>query len=142
MRGLKTGGRKPGSQNKNSAELKSWIAEVIDDNKRQFVENLAKVEPEKHIAIIEKLMSYIVAKPQNIEVTTEQRPVIQILDLHNENEADPPQPLPAPVRPIEAAPITPPPPPPAPIETDTPTPAPLPIEATRPERSAYRRTHI
>ena len=76
----KTGGRQPGSQNKVSAELKTWISSIIEDNKGRFVENLAKVEPEKHIAIIEKLMAYIVAKPQNIDITMEYRELEALLE--------------------------------------------------------------
>lgn len=76
---IKTGGRQPGSQNKTSAELKTWISAVIEDNKSKFVENLAKVDPEKHIAIIEKLMSYIVAKPQSLDISMEYKELEALL---------------------------------------------------------------
>jgi len=67
----KTGGRQPGSQNKVTAETKAWISKIIEDNKERFVKNLALLEPEKHIQIIEKLISYQVAKPQNFDIQIE-----------------------------------------------------------------------
>jgi hypothetical protein len=76
----KTGGRQPGSGNKVTTELKHWITELIEDNKPQFVENLKKLEPEKHVQIMERLMAYIVPKPQNIDLQIEYRLLEQLLE--------------------------------------------------------------
>lgn len=76
----KTGGRQPGTPNKVTAETKAWINEVIEDNKQRFVENLAKLEPEKHVHIIERLLGYTVAKPQNFDVQIEYRQLEGLLE--------------------------------------------------------------
>ena len=67
----KTGGRQPGSQNRVTSEMKAWLTEIIEENKPQFVDNLKKLEPDKHVQVIEKLMAYIVPKPQNMDIKIE-----------------------------------------------------------------------
>jgi len=50
----KTEGRQPGSTNKVSREMIDWLTEVIETNKPQFIENLSKLEPDKHVQEIDK----------------------------------------------------------------------------------------
>jgi len=76
----KTGGRQPGSQNRVTSEMKAWLTEIIEDNKPQFVENLKKLEPEKHVQIVEKLLAYIVPKPQNLDIQIEYRELERLLE--------------------------------------------------------------
>lgn len=76
----KTGGRRPGSQNKVSAELKQWIETIIQDNKPQFEKNIKLLEPEKQVAAIERLLSYIVSKPQNLDIKMEYRHLEALLE--------------------------------------------------------------
>lgn len=64
----KTGGRKAGSENKVTSELKSWIQELIDGNRKKFESDLNKLEPKDRLMIIEKLMNYVVPKQQAISV--------------------------------------------------------------------------
>lgn len=75
----KTGGRRPGSQNKASAEIKQWIETIIQDNKPEFEKNIKLLEPEKQVAAIERLLSYIVAKPQNVDISLEYRHLEKLL---------------------------------------------------------------
>jgi len=76
----KTGGRQQGSQNKISGGLKQWLSNIIEDNKTQFEDNLKKLEPEKHVQIIEKLLAFIVAKPQNLDIQIEYRELERLLE--------------------------------------------------------------
>ena len=76
----KTGGRKKGSVNIITKNMKEWIAQMIDDNRLQFEANLRTLEPAQHVAAIEKLMSYIVAKPQNVDISMEYRHLETLLE--------------------------------------------------------------
>lgn len=75
----KTGGRQPGSQNKVTSELKQWLQKVVEDNKEQFEADLQAVEPEKRLAVIERLLSYLVPKPQNLDIQIEYRELERLL---------------------------------------------------------------
>lgn len=76
----KTGGRQPGSQNKLTRELKQWLQKVVDENKPQFEADLQAVEPEKRLAVMERLISYLVAKPQNLDIQIEYRELERLLE--------------------------------------------------------------
>lgn len=76
----KTGGRQPGSQNHVTSEMKLWLTEIINKNKPQFEENIKRLEPEKHVQVIEKLMAYIVPKPQNMDIKIEYLELERLLE--------------------------------------------------------------
>ena len=61
-------GRTKGSQNKVTIELKTWINELIDSNRAQFEKDLKAIDPEKRLAIIEKLMNYCIPKMQSVSI--------------------------------------------------------------------------
>ncbi len=73
-------GRPVGSQNKVTRELKQWIMQVVDDNREQFTQDLAAVEPEKRLAVVERLISYLVAKPVNMDIQVEYRELERLLE--------------------------------------------------------------
>jgi len=73
-------GRKPGSQNKAGAEIKQWIESIIQANKTDFEQCLKMLEPKDRVAAIEKLMSYVVAKPQNLDISMEYRHLEALLE--------------------------------------------------------------
>lgn len=64
----KTGGRKAGTPNKTTSQLKSWISNLIDDNRDQVVKDLKKLDPKERLAILEKLMQYVVPRQQSISI--------------------------------------------------------------------------
>ncbi len=72
--GLKKGttnnpkGRPKGTPNKTTSELKEWVNNLLDKNKIQFEKDLKAVEPEKRLAIIEKLLQYSLPKQQSISI--------------------------------------------------------------------------
>lgn len=64
----KTGGRKTGTPNKVTSELKTWIQELIDGNRKKFETDLKGLDPKDRLVILEKLMQYVVPKQQSISV--------------------------------------------------------------------------
>jgi len=60
----KTGGREKGTLNKQTAELRAFVSEIIYSNMEQVKKDIVKVEPEKRLALFEKLLSYVLPKPQ------------------------------------------------------------------------------
>ena len=65
----KTGGRKAGTPNKASTNIKQWVAKILADNREEFVLRLAKLEDRDYIKTITGLLSYVVPKmsPYSIE---------------------------------------------------------------------------
>lgn len=63
------GGRGKGSKNKVTIEVKSWIAQVIDNNREQVENDLLELEPKDRLLILEKLMQYVVPKQQSVQAT-------------------------------------------------------------------------
>jgi len=66
-------GRPPGTRNKVTNELKQWITGLIDGNREQFERDLAAVEPEKRLAVLEKLIQYVIPRQQSVDINTEIR---------------------------------------------------------------------
>lgn len=64
-------GRPLGTPNKISTELKQWISNLIDNNKEQFEADLANVEPEKRLLILEKLLQYVIPKQRENQLNLE-----------------------------------------------------------------------
>jgi uncharacterized protein (UPF0305 family) len=63
----KTGGRKQGTPNKVTGEVKTWLSQLIDKNRRQIERDIKALEPKDRLNILEKLMQYTVPKMQNID---------------------------------------------------------------------------
>lgn len=62
----KTGGRAAGTPNKATTEMKTWITGLIDNNRKQFEDDLKHLEPKDRLLILEKLMQYTVPKMQAV----------------------------------------------------------------------------
>lgn len=67
----KKGGRQPGSKNKVSADIKTRIAALIDDQFETALANLSQLDPEKHIMAYLKFLEYVLPKhrEQKIDLT-------------------------------------------------------------------------
>ena len=65
----KTGGRKKGTPNKASTDIRTWVAKILDANREEFVLRLARLEDRDYIKTITGLLSYVVPKmsPYSIE---------------------------------------------------------------------------
>lgn len=61
-------GRPKGVPNKVTSELKTWIQELIDGNRKKFETDLKDLDPKDRLMILEKLMQYVVPKQQSISV--------------------------------------------------------------------------
>ena len=67
-------GRGKGTPNKVTTELRQWVSEWIDDNREQFKLDMMTVEPEKRLAMFEKMIQYVLPKQQQIvEEATDDR---------------------------------------------------------------------
>ena len=71
--GLKKGqtnnaaGRPKGKPNKVTVEMRTWLAGLIDKNRRQFESDLNQLEPKDRLVIIERLLQYTVPKLQAVQ---------------------------------------------------------------------------
>ena len=65
----KTGGRKQGTPNKASTDIRTWVAKILDANREEFVLRLARLEDRDYIKTITGLLAYVVPKmsPYSIE---------------------------------------------------------------------------
>ena len=65
----KTGGRKKGTPNKASTDIRTWVAKILDANREEFVLRLARLEDRDYIKTITGLLAYVVPKmsPYRIE---------------------------------------------------------------------------
>ncbi|CCH01376.1 hypothetical protein FAES_3368 [Fibrella aestuarina BUZ 2] len=68
----KTGGRKPGSTNKATTDIKSRIATLIDSQFDGITTDLEQLEPKDRIAAYLKFLEYILPKQreQKIDLST------------------------------------------------------------------------
>lgn len=63
----KHGGRKKGTPNKVTKDLRGWLVDVLNDHRDTIQTDLmAIVEPEKRLMIFEKLMQYVIPKQQAV----------------------------------------------------------------------------
>lgn len=62
----KTGGREAGTPNKITGTLKEFIANLVDDNREQIVEDLKALKPKERLAVLERLMQYVIPKQQAV----------------------------------------------------------------------------
>ena len=65
-------GRPKGTLNKQTAELRQIISEIVFDNTVTIKTDIKKLEPEKRLILFEKLLSYVLPKPQSAEFPIEE----------------------------------------------------------------------
>lgn len=83
------GGRPKGSKNRADQELKQWLQMLVDGQRTQFEKDLKKVNPAQRLAILERLMSFLIPKQQSL--STEDRLRIeydQILSIIKQTPED------------------------------------------------------
>ena len=79
----KTGGRKPGSTNKASTDIKSRIAALIDNQFETIQADLAALEPKDRVNAFLKFLEYILPKQREQKLD-----VIARLDSLNDEQLD------------------------------------------------------
>ena len=67
----KTGGRKKGTPNKVSGNVKYWLSQLIDKNRLQIERDIKALEPKERLQILEKFMQYTIPKMQSIQTTVD-----------------------------------------------------------------------
>ena len=83
----KTGGRKPGVQNKSTSLVKQCLAKITSDyiDSGKLQEDLADLKPKDRLEMIEKLLQYTTPKMQSVAVSSdEEHPITieeKLLDL-------------------------------------------------------------
>jgi regulator of sirC expression with transglutaminase-like and TPR domain len=80
MKPRKTGGRTKGVPNKVTQELRQWLQTLIDGQREQFERDLQAVEPEKRLQVLERLLAYILPKPQSLDIAIEYRELERLLE--------------------------------------------------------------
>lgn len=65
------GGREKGTPNKITADMKAWIAEILNDGRGRFMDSLNDLESSEYIRVYMGLLNYVIPKRQAIsgEVT-------------------------------------------------------------------------
>lgn len=58
----KTGGRCAGTPNKVTGTLREYVSNLIDQNREKIESDLRRLNPKDRLAIIEKLMAYVIPK--------------------------------------------------------------------------------
>ncbi len=56
-----------GTPNKVTGNIKVWLTEVIDNNRKQIIRDLKALEPKERLQMIEKFMQYTVPKMQSVQ---------------------------------------------------------------------------
>lgn len=64
-------GRKPGALNKNSARLREFITDFLDENKERIKEDFAALEPKDRLMIYERLLRYSLPTLQATTISSE-----------------------------------------------------------------------
>ena len=64
----KTGGRKPGSTNRATTDIKSKIAALIDEQFDSVVEDLKALEPKERIAAYQRFIEYVLPKQREQKI--------------------------------------------------------------------------
>ena len=62
------GGRKKGTPNKSTADLKNWLSGVLNDNRNQFEKDLKNLLPEERIRVLSGLFNYVIPKQQSLSI--------------------------------------------------------------------------
>ncbi len=63
----KTGGRKKGTPNKISSDTRTWLNNLINNNKEQIEKDLQSLEPCDRLRMFEKFLQYTTPKISNVK---------------------------------------------------------------------------
>ena len=71
MKGQKTGGREPGTQNKVSGSLRQMINDFLSENWDQMQTDFKALDPKEKLMFYEKMLGYALPKLQSTTLTTD-----------------------------------------------------------------------
>ena len=86
----KSGGRKAGTPNRVSGDIKTFLAKIVSDNREQIEHDLRAVNPRERLQIIEKFIQYLVPKQQSVQAEIDinkltENQIDEIIDNINSN---------------------------------------------------------
>jgi len=87
MKNKKTGGRRAGTPNRTTAELREALQSFIDANIDQLQDDFDALEPEKRLTFFEKIVKMVLPPPVNPEQLTEAQ-LIQVLEYLKKQRDD------------------------------------------------------
>lgn len=58
----KTGGRKAGTPNKTTTDIKTWVANILDSGQDEFAKRLARLDDRDYIRTYTGLLGYVMPK--------------------------------------------------------------------------------
>lgn len=64
-------GRPKGTPNKVTSEIKTWLAELLEESHDQIKSDLKAVDPEARLRLLFSLLPYIIPKQQTISEKTQ-----------------------------------------------------------------------
>lgn len=64
----KTGGRKKGTPNKITGDLREWLSGFLGGNREQLERDFAALEPNERIFAFSRLVGYVIPKQQAVTV--------------------------------------------------------------------------
>lgn len=80
----KTGGRKGGTQNRITRDIKEAYRQLIEDNisnLTKWMERIAAKDPEKAIKILSELSEYVIPKLARTDITSGDKPISPVLNI-------------------------------------------------------------
>ncbi len=63
----KTGGRQKGTSSKTTANVRTWLNKLIDDNRQQIENDLKELEPKDRLQMLERFLQYTTPKMSNVK---------------------------------------------------------------------------
>jgi hypothetical protein len=67
-KGIKTGGREPGTPNVLTKELRLILKKIVSKELETLPETIEKMEPDKRTEIILKLLPYVLPKIESVQM--------------------------------------------------------------------------
>lgn len=62
------GGRSKGTPNKATADIKQWVASILEDGRDKFMQSMEMLEPSEYVRVFSGLLNYVVPKQQAISM--------------------------------------------------------------------------
>jgi len=75
-------GRKKGVPNKDTAKIRGFIIDILDEQGEKLKTELAKLEGKDYIQAVTALLPYAVARLQAIELTNKEQVAVKILNIN------------------------------------------------------------
>ena len=57
-------GRPRGRRNKSTQPLRDWLLQLVNSNREQVERDIADLEPKERLQMLERLLQYVLPKPQ------------------------------------------------------------------------------